>query len=93
MANPRSPFDITPTVPLVGQPFTMNGGFVTLSVTCNCAAKQPLLLVGFGSLTVCRACRRGVRLLAYAYDPRTGEPPQIHLDIVVPESPTLVKPS
>lgn len=90
--NPIVPFQ-RPEIPIIGQPCSMNGGFVTLSITCNCEAKQSLLIVGFGTLTTCQACGRTFRMLAYAHDLRTGEPPKIHLDIVMAAGPSGAKPS
>lgn len=45
------------TVPIVGQPFTLKNFFVTVQIVCNCAGKEPILLVG-PAIGTCPACRR-----------------------------------
>lgn len=48
-------------VPIVGQPFTMKGFFITVQVVCNCPDKEPVLLVGSG-IGKCPACERMFQL-------------------------------
>src|SRR5262245_21921683 len=45
------------SLPIVGQPFTMKAWLLTVSIVCNCDAKEPVLLVG-QLVAQCRACGR-----------------------------------
>lgn len=45
------------TVPILGQPFTLKNFFVTVQIVCNCAGKEPILLVG-PAIGTCSACLR-----------------------------------
>lgn len=71
-------------IPLVGQPCTILTWFPTLSLVCNCEAKQPLLVVGIGNVAECPKCGRGFQLHGVMFDVRTGKPPHFELNIVLP---------
>lgn len=45
-------------IPIVGQPFALKNFFITVQIVCNCAAKEPILLVGHGPAQ-CPACHQG----------------------------------
>lgn len=83
--DPKAFLDEHSHVPTLGAPITMNGGFPTISITCQCPGKVSLLLVGFGAPAVCKACGKGYKLLAYTHDPRIG-PPKLDIDIMLPAS-------
>lgn len=80
------PFPAAPAIPIVGQPCTVVAWFPTLNLVCNCEAKQPLLVVGFGNLTVCPACKRGFMLQAVKHDSRTPTPPHFDINVVLATS-------
>lgn len=46
-----------PALPIVGQPFTLKSWFLTISIVCNCEAKEPVLLIG-NAIGTCQACGR-----------------------------------
>ena len=49
----------TADVPIVGQPFALKKWLMTVLVTCNCGAHEPVLIVGhLGAKGVCPACKR-----------------------------------
>jgi len=62
----------TANVPIIGQPFTLKGGFSTTLVQCECEAKVPVLVIGAGP-GVCAACRRTFVVLKFAFDGQTGQ--------------------
>lgn len=82
MSDSRIPFSVAAGVPIVGQPCTIITWFPTLSITCNCEAKQPVLLVGIGNLSVCVNCGRGFQLIGVRQN-ATGEPPHFDIHIVM----------
>jgi hypothetical protein len=71
-------------VPIVGQPCTPLAWFPTVSLICNCADKQPVLLVGLGSISVCPKCGRGFQLHGVRQDIRNGQPPHFDINIILP---------
>lgn len=80
------PFAVKEGIPIVGQPLTVVTWFPTVSVTCNCDAKQPVLIVGFGNLSVCPMCGRGFQLYGVTQpDMRQNpRPPHFDINIVLP---------
>lgn len=65
------PFPGNPNVPIVGQPATYHTGFTTVSMTCNCEARQPMLLAG-ASPQKCPACGRVFVVAEFHYHHQTG---------------------
>ena len=80
------PFAVKEDIPILGQPLTVLAWFPTVSVVCNCEAKQPLLLVGLGNLSVCPQCGRGFQLFGVQQsDIRTAQKaPNFNINIVLP---------
>lgn len=48
-------------VPIVGQPFILQSGFLTLLLVCQCEKKVPLMLTGH-SPSICPACLKAFQL-------------------------------
>lgn len=86
MSNDPIAFPARPDVPILGQPCTLGAWFPTLNLICNCEAKQSLLIVGFGNVSVCQSCGRGFMLHGVKHDIRTGEPPHFDINIVLPSA-------
>ena len=69
---PFKPFKTNSAVPIIGQAFTVNGGFATTVIQCGCEAKAPVLLIG-ASPSQCPACGRAFGLASLAFDAMTGQ--------------------
>jgi len=74
MANGNGAIPFRPPVgiPLVGQAFVFHSAILTAMITCQCAAKVPLLLVGKGP-GMCPACRRAFQVQGFEFNPQTGK--------------------
>lgn len=80
------PFAVKEDIPIIGQPLTVITWFPTVSVVCNCEAKQPVLLVGLGNLSVCPKCGRGFQLFGVTLPDlrQNPRPPHFDINIVMP---------
>ncbi len=78
------PFPGSGPVAIVGQPLTVVTWFPTVLATCNCEAKSPILIVGFGSIYLCPACGRGFRIFGVTQRDLRQHPaaPVFNIDIV-----------
>ena len=57
--KPALPFRPSAQIPIVGQPFKLTGWFLTLSLQCQCDAREGVLIVGqIGAGAECTACHR-----------------------------------
>ena len=83
MKGPFRPFH-NDNIPLVGQGFTVKGGFATVMVQCSCGANEPILLVG-STPQGCPACRKLFKVVEFSFDSTTG---RIHTKVAqgMPES-------
>lgn len=63
----------TNTIPIIGQPFALKGWVPTVMITCNCEAKEPVLIVGVMQPAQCPACKRGFVVGAIQYNGQTGQ--------------------
>lgn len=71
--NRNGPLSFTgPTIPIIGQPFTVKAVLATVMGLCNCPAKEPLLLAGAG-VVACPSCRRQFQIQQVSCDVRTGQ--------------------
>lgn len=64
-----------PEIPIVGQPFSLEGWFLQIILLCRCDTPKPVLIVGQpgAALGQCGNCRRKYLLQALAIDP-AGKP-------------------
>lgn len=88
------PFQAPQGVPIVGAPFTFRSWFPTALVTCGCAAKEPVLIVGTG-IGTCPACGRGFAVGTVQHNAQSGQS-QIGIAVVTQaagQAATETKPS
>ncbi len=85
--KPPIPFPNANQIPIVGQPFTHQGGFWTEMLTCGCEARTPLLLVG-GGVAECPACHRKVTVTSVDWNGQTGHC-QVGLGLVMTQADAL----
>lgn len=73
-------------IPILGLPFTLEGWFIQILITCKCETPKPVLLIGQpGSAGgLCPACKQGYLLQTIGIDPRTGKP---HFQIAMVTAP------
>lgn len=61
---------IGPSVPIIGQPFSIHGWFVTVVLQCKCGQREPVLVAGkIGAQGQCPACQRVFIIQAVASRP------------------------
>jgi hypothetical protein len=74
-------------VPIIGEPCHVNAWFPTVTLTCNCLTGGQVLLVGFLTVATCPACARGFQLHSVQQDIRTGAPPHLLINVLIPGPP------
>ena len=72
MRSPFHSFKPKNGVPIIGQPFTVKGGFPTTLLQCQCEAHEPVMLIG-GSPGQCSACHRTFVCASFSFNAQTGQ--------------------
>jgi hypothetical protein len=67
-------------LPIIGQPVTKSWA-AQVVVQCNCAAKEPVMLV-LGGIGQCPACQRAYTITGIQFDAQAGQA-QISVGVVV----------
>lgn len=80
------PFTARPTIPIVGQTFTLKGGFSTVFGQCGCEGKGYVALVGQAP-NACPECKRVFVVKSFAMTPEG----QVMAEIAVMQAPALVE--
>lgn len=62
----------TDGIPIIGQPCQIKGGFPTVSVQCNCAGRDAVLLVG-STPGACASCKRTFIIAGFAFNAQSGQ--------------------
>lgn len=57
-----------PALPILGQPFTLKAWIPHVLITCHCAAKEPVLIVGAGTVAQCPACGKSYQLATLMFN-------------------------
>ena len=70
--KPPLPFRAPAGVPIIGQPFTVKGGYATALIQCQCEAREPVLLLG-NAPAFCAGCHRGFIIVGFSFDARVGQ--------------------
>jgi hypothetical protein len=61
-------FNKKQAVPIVGQPFSINGWFPTVLLTCHCEAKAPVMIPR-GAAAQCPGCKKLYTIQQIAFTP------------------------
>ncbi len=65
-------FAVPPGIPIIGQPFLVKAGFVTVMGNCRCRGEETGVLLA-GGPGQCPSCGRMFILLTAQFDARTGQ--------------------
>lgn len=79
------PFRAPDTIPIIGQTFTLKGGYSTLLVQCNCPAKEPIILIG-NNPNACPVCHRVFAAKSVTITPDGQVRADIGLMVAVPDN-------
>lgn len=68
-------FPASAAIPIIGQPFTLEGWLVQLLVTCKCDAPKPVLIIGQPGSAAgqCPSCKKVYQLKGLGLDPATQQ--------------------
>lgn len=81
MSSPFSPFPST--VPVVGQPFEVYQGVVSVIIACKCqATNKPFLLHGHDQVVVCVECGNAYTIVSVQYLRDAKTPPKIQVALI-----------
>ena len=74
----------TADVPIIGQPFEVQGCQVTVLLVCKCDPQRPraLLITNTGAMQ-CKGC--GKAYTVHGLSIGGGKPPQFNIGVIVPE--------
>lgn len=80
------PFAARPAIPIIGQAFTLKGGFSTVFGQCGCDGKGIVVLIGLAP-NACPECKRVFAVKSVAIDAQG----QLQAEIGVLQAPALVE--